>query len=102
MSTPIFHVYDHGEPLVKGKVCNSGIAQLTALLAVLHPEELEGDATPGQFFGYLLKIRHPAQRYMFLLLRNQQPLQVRICFHIQWPGEIGCTGPLKNRRNGVS
>ena len=62
----------------------------------------KGHAAAGQLFGYLLKVRHPAQRYMLLLLRKQQPLQVRICFHIQRPGEIGCTGPLQDSCNGIS
>ena len=101
----------HGSAFLLGKLLeveaelriHEGLfTQLTALLAVLHPEKLEDDATPGQFFGYLLKVRHPAQRYMLLLLRKQQPLQVRICFHIQRPDEIGCTSSLKNRRNGAS
>jgi hypothetical protein len=67
----------HGGTLLLGKLLemeaelgiHEGLfAQLTALLAVLHPEELEGHAVTGQLFGYLLEVRHPAKRCMFLLL----------------------------------
>ena len=77
-------------------------SQLAALLAVLHPEQLEGHATAGQLFGYLLEVRHPAKRCLFLLLRKQKPLQVCVRLYIQRPGKIGCAGPLQDGCNGIS
>ena len=43
-------------------------AQLAALLTVLHLEQLGRHSAPDQLFGYLLKVRHPAQGYLLLFL----------------------------------
>lgn len=77
-------------------------AQLAALLAVLHPEQLECHTAASQFLGYLLKVRHPAQGNLLLLLWEQQPFQICIRIHIQRPSEIGCAGPQQDSSNGIS
>ena len=90
------------EVIAELRVHEGLFAQLTALLAVLHPEQLERYTAPGQLFGYFLKVWHSVQGYLFLLLWKQQPLQVCVRLDIQQPGEIGCTGPLQNGCNGIS
>lgn len=70
----------HGSALLLGKLLkmeeelrvHEGLfTQLTALLAVLHPDEFEGHTVAGQFFGYLFEVRYPAKSNLLLLLWEQ-------------------------------